>query len=372
MALTKRYVSSAGGGAHDGTTEADAFTWAEMVTDLNTPRAGYKYLVKGAVALGTTTTTLTGDGSATSPNIIEGYNSTEGDLYLGRSAGGALNTTNYPAISYTGTTARFDASGSTHLELRCISITSAASNPTVTLGANSGLSNSLVTNTGTNAASSAAQGGTTDHAIMNCDLRTADTGAGHAVRFIGAGWFISGCRIKCLAGTGLLVRSAGIAIHNTIYECTIGLRTDNTSAAPICQYNTIVNCSGDGIDIITSSTQLHTIQNNHITGCGGWGIDFNTSTCQKRLGFNRFRDNTSGNVNGGGDWEEGTSLANIATDDTDAVDFTDQSTDDYSLKAGAPATSKGIGYLVDIGANGSPVVTGGVGPLVGPGRLIRN
>ena len=99
----------------------------------------------------------------------------------------------------------------------------------------------------------------------------------------------------------------------------------------------------------------------------GYGIDFNTSTCPKILGNNRFRDNTGGNVNGGGDWETATSRENITSDDADADDFVAAASDDYSLKAGAAATSKGVGYLIDIGAHGSPVVTAGGGLLTHSG-----
>lgn len=365
MALTKRYVRADAAGGGDGTTDANsgangAFTWAEMITDINTPRVGYKYLVKsGTYANGTTSTVITGDGTTTSPNVIEGFSTTEGDLNdNGRSSGGALNTTNFPAISYTGTTARFDASGANYLVIRCLSITSAASAYTTQLNINCTAVRVQSSNTSTNSAAAAFNGGA-DIVTLDCDFATASTGALYAVRFLGSNWYIEGCRIKCVAGTGLLVRSSGTAKRNTIYECTTGIATDNTSSQPIITDNTIVNCTGDGIDIITSSVLPHTITGNHITGCGGYAIDFNTSTCQKRFGHNRFRDNTSGNINGGGDWEEGTSVANVTSDDTDSLDFTDASTDDYSLKAGAAATSKGIGYLIDIGAHGSPVVTGG-------------
>jgi len=84
MAITERYVTTTGAGAHDGTSEADAFSWAEMITDLNTPRVGYRYNVKQGTYSLSATTTLTGDGTATSPNIIRGYKTTIGDATLGR------------------------------------------------------------------------------------------------------------------------------------------------------------------------------------------------------------------------------------------------------------------------------------------------
>lgn len=367
MALTKRYVTQDGAGDLSGTSSdfSNAMSWAGMITDLNTPRAGYKYIVKGNVANAGTTTTLTGDGSTTSPNVIEGCQTSEGDLYAnGRSSGGALNTANFPVISYTGT-GRFDASGATHLVIACLSITSAASNPTVTLGLANTIKNCSVSNTGTNASSvciSMTAAGQ-DLIIENNDCITASTGAGHAIRTTASDSIIIGNRVKCAPGTGIVTRDS-IVMGNTIYECTNGIASDQTTTYLRILNNTIVNCTADGIDITTGSTQAHVIKGNHITGCGGYGIDFNTSTCAKRLGHNRFRDNTSGNVNGGGDWEEGTSQSDVTSNDTDADDFVDQASDDYSLVAGAPATSKGIGYLIDIGANGTPVVTASGGAHV--------
>lgn len=35
MALIESYVSDAGGGLHDGSSEANAFSWSEMITDIN-------------------------------------------------------------------------------------------------------------------------------------------------------------------------------------------------------------------------------------------------------------------------------------------------------------------------------------------------
>lgn len=363
MALTKRYVTEAGAGDNSGTASdfSNAMTWAQMVSDLNTPRSGYKYIVKGNIANGTTTTVLTGDGTTTSPNIIEGCFAVEGDLDANsRTATGALNTTNFPVISYTGTTARFDPSGANNLILRNIIITSAASNVTIQPGAGCTMENVVGINTGTNAASAVIFSSATDVSLINCEFETSTTGAAYAVRFTGSGWHVEGCRITCIPGSGLLVRSTGVAKNNVIYDCTTGITTDNTSSIPVIVNNTIANCSGDGIDIITGSTGMVTIRGNHITGCGGYGIDFNTSTCIKRLGYNRFRDNASGNINGGGDWEEGTSVQNVTTDTGgDEQDFVDEASGDYSLIATAPAVNKATGYLTNIGANGTPASSGG-------------
>ena len=372
MAITERYVTVTGAGAHDGTSEGNAFTWAEMITDINTPRVGYRYNVKaGTYANGTTGTTLTGDGTTTSPNIIEGYNTSAGDLRSnGRSSGGALNTTNFPVISYTGATAKFTASGANYLVLRCLSITAAANTATCVIGDGIVMQRCSVSATGGNASSQAinAANSTEMFAIEDCDCITAVSGATSAVNISNIGTAgIYGCRIKCPNGAAIATSVSLRIIGNTLYESVNGIAVTATNVRVVIIGNTIVNNTGDGIDIVTSTTVPHVIIGNHITGNGGWGIDFNTSTCQKILGWNRFRDNTSGAVNGGGDWETGTSVFNVTSDDTDAIDFTDQANDDYSLLNNAPAILSGIGYRNPIGAHGagSFSVSGGGAYVIG-------
>lgn len=80
MAFTERYTTSAGAGAHDGTSEANAFSWTEMVTDWNAgSRQGYRYNLKGNVTLAADAV-FTGDGTISNPIVLRGYSSTIGDL----------------------------------------------------------------------------------------------------------------------------------------------------------------------------------------------------------------------------------------------------------------------------------------------------
>lgn len=371
MALTNRYVTVAGAGAHDGTSEANAFTWAEMLTDLNTPRAGYKYLIKsGTYSLTTTIDAPTGDGNATSPNVIEGYSSTEGDLLSsGRDSNGALVTTNFPEITYT--TGKLNLVGSQFLVIRCLSITAAATSATVTLGVSSLISTCDVTSTGSGASSQAiAMTTPSNPMIRNCDVETTGGSATAAISSQSGSAVFIGNRVKCPSGAGLKVRGSGATyVKNTIYGCVNGIHVDSSSASPNILDNTIVNCTGDGILLTTGTTETITIMGNHITGNGGYGINYQTSTCVKKLGFNRFRDNTSGSISGGGDWEEGTSVNNVTSDDTDETDFADQANDNYSLLNTAPAITAGVGYRNPIGAHGASSFGGSGGG--GTSRLIN-
>lgn len=371
MAITERYVDAGAAGGGNGTTAATsgangAFTWAEMITDINTPRVGYRYNVKQGTYSLSATTTLTGDGTTTSPNIIRGYKTTIGDATLSRTTGGIVDTSNMPTIAYASTFG-FTASGSTNLIIESLIFTGTIANRLVRVGIESIAVNCSVDNASTSASAVGIEGDAVSTQVVGCDvILSAGVASAKAISTAGP---VSYCRVKGGGGNGIELTSNTTPIHcNTIYESAIGIKTLTTGARAEITGNTIVNCTGDGIDVITSTTAQVRIINNHITGCGGYGIDFNTSTCPKILIANRFRDNTSGNVNGGGDYETATSILNQTADDTDALDFTDQSTDDYSLKSTAAGYHTGLGWYQNIGANGTPASAGG-GGMIGGGNL---
>lgn len=95
--MNEKYVSVAGAGAHDGSSAANAWTLAEMVTNIvATDRAN---IISG-------TYTLTGNitfpsGSNEAPIEYRGYNSTIGDLDVARTGTGKHTTTNWPLIDAT-------------------------------------------------------------------------------------------------------------------------------------------------------------------------------------------------------------------------------------------------------------------------------
>lgn len=368
MALTERYVTTTGAGAHDGTNEANAFSWTEMITDINTPRAGYRYNVKqGTYSLGASST-ITGDGSTTTPNVIRGYKTTIGDATLGRTTGGTLDQSNMPTIAFA-STFRFIANTGTQLIVESLKITSTVANGTILVGLDSVVLNCVIENTSTSAAAIGINTSTATASAIGNDVTLAN-GVSGSIGILTTGVCVYN-RIKNAGGTGISAEAtAKPCAHNTIFESGIGIATTSATVTHCLLNNTIVNCSGDGINILTSTTGIQTIIGNHITGSGGYGINFNTSTCPKLLINNRFRDNTSGNINGDGDWGLGTNQLNITSDDTDALDFTDQSTDDYSLKSSAAGARRGLSYLTNIGAEGTPASSGGGGPLI-DGRLVR-
>jgi len=99
MAFTEKYVTNAGAGAADGTSLANAWSWATMLTSLS---AGQRANVQGAITRTTSSDTFANVGTAANPIAIRGINSTLNDLEAnGRTRGGALVTTNFPVITYT-------------------------------------------------------------------------------------------------------------------------------------------------------------------------------------------------------------------------------------------------------------------------------
>lgn len=101
MAWTEKYVTVAGAGAHDGTSEANAWTLAEAIAAY---AAGQRINVKaGTYANTTTDRTLGTSGTTTSPIWWRGYNTTIGDI-------DANNALTKPAVTFT--TGRLSVSGS--------------------------------------------------------------------------------------------------------------------------------------------------------------------------------------------------------------------------------------------------------------------
>lgn len=359
MALTERYVSASGGGLHDGTSEANAFTPGEMITDINTPRVGYVYnIIQDSYANFGADATITGDGTTTSPNILRGYKITIGDGVQGRNSDGTLNVDNMPMFTFDATK-QLAASGANYIIFEALVLVGNVSDSVLdAAGLGAVVYQCHVTNNSTNASAVAIQASGSSGRAIDCDAFIPNGVAGAEAIWVGVNGLCLGCRAKSAAGEGIRGASACRIIGNTVYECGIGIACTLGASGYQLIGNTAVNCTGDGIDVAAGTGTVVAV-NNHVTGNGGYGIDLNGTARMSVLANNRFRDNTSGNVNGGNDWTAATQWNSVTSDDADADDFVDASTDDYSLVAGAPATSGGVGFLIDIGAHGSPVIAGG-------------
>lgn len=376
MAITERYVRADAAGGGDGTTDANsgangAFTWAEMISDINTPRTGYRYNVKSGTYSVSSTTMLTGDGSTTSPNIIQGFSSTIGDAVRGRTSGGELDESLMPAIEFA-STHYLALTGSDYLQIRGLKITGDRNGALVHVQTGAVVDGNVVTNasTGSSAVGVLAAVGTSS--VLNNDV-TMSSGHASSIGISSVGTVMYNRVSMPASGTAIAItnNNGKPVAFNTLIDGTTGITKLTVGAEFTCFNNTIYGCSGDGIDIITSSTALCYVFNNLIVDCGGYGVDFNTSTCMKLLFNNRFRDCAGGNYNGEGDYGTAGKHGDVTTDTGGPeTDFVDYASGDFALLSGSPGYHTAIGYLLHIGANGVPLSGGGGGSLI-DGRLVR-
>lgn len=245
MAWTTRYVSELGGGAHDGTTEADAYTFAEAIA---AEAAGMRFNVKGAAANTTTSRTFAAVGTATAPILWEGYVNTPGDI-CGRVGVAANNALTKPVISFT--TGQLVVSG-THHKLAGLDVTSAyVAGATGTISSTAGNFSILrcrVTNTGAHA-NARAFTGSTNVSMLLCYFSATATAAtvvslqGTAVGCTARGGIISFTfggatpeAFMCVAdsptttGFSIGTTGSGIIQNCSAYNCTNGILGTSATA----------------------------------------------------------------------------------------------------------------------------------------------
>lgn len=355
MALTEKYVNDAGSGSGDGSSAANAMSYANFVTAMGaTAAAGERYNIAGPITSRTTTTdTFSRSGSATSPIIIRGCSSlnTIGDGYLGRTnSNGPLITTNMPTITYT--TGRLNSTG-TFIIYESIQITGAPSAAVITLGADSAMRGCNVTNSGTNAASAGINASGARDVVFDCDAQlTGGSGGNYAIQATANSVRVIANRVKGGPAVGITTGNAANTIaKNTIFASTgIGIAMTSTTGTPCLLDNTIVGGGADGINIVTGATVLQFLSGNMVTDNTGDGLDMVSTANAAFLAALRTRDNASGIANGG-DWITATSYGNVTTDtggpETDYVNFAGN---DFNLIATSPATSASQPQFASMGA----------------------
>jgi hypothetical protein len=366
VSITEFYVSTTGGGAHDGTSEANAWTLSEAITANNAlgagGAAGRRYNVKGAHTARGASDTISRGGSGTSPAIWRGYNSTIGDLDNGtRDQYGVLDTTNFPDIGYNSTFGM--TLSESHIILMNLDIApnrNAAGLNASTTSATT-LQNCRIVNSNTGGSTYAIHLGLGSRTV-NCDLSSgASSGSGAAN--LEEAQSIIGCRVTSPGAIGIRCSQTGIfSIEScTIFGCgTSGIATISVGTAIRVSNSTIYGCV-DGIDVMSTANAIITIVGNEITDNSGWGIDFNggTSGASALVAGNRFRDNVSGNTNGFADYVTGTNCRNITTDTGGAsTDYTDAATNkDFSIVYNSPGFEQGFSHKTHMGACGFDLPT---------------
>lgn len=241
MAYTEKYVSVAGGGTHDGTSEANAWTLAEAIA---AAAGGNRVNVKaGTYTLGADITLP--NGATENPIQWRGYNSTIGDLLtVGRATlTGALTVTNFPVIN--GTTL-YRVTAGTNNQIQNISFTTGVNNSTVTSVASTNFYRCKFANTHTTgAAVRGLTGGTTYAGVVDCDAVIASSHASAIAINLERNCCI-GCRIWNSATTastqvGLAVNVVGAsAFANIIFNFGHGIAVSGSATAVV--RNSISNC----------------------------------------------------------------------------------------------------------------------------------
>lgn len=352
-AITEKYASAAGAGNHDGSDAANAFSWTEMIADINAgSKAGNRYNYTGDLARGANSDTISGAGTSTSPIVIRGYLSSIGDGYQGRTNGNAgLIPANMPAISYTGLNG-LTVSGN-YIVVESLSISGTKNGALVSF---SGVDNTIrackIVNTTTGASGQAFAIPSGNYQIaQNCDIALANGGnAGDvAVVIASTGGGVYGCRITS-SKHGVSTSGNGIIANNMIYNCgSIGITNAASTSGPYIIHNTITGCTADAIGIPAGNTGRTLIINNCLTDNGGWGI--NTSGAMVILANNRTRDNSSGAITGSDDWVAASNWGAVTTDTGGPeTDYVNASITDYRLISTSPAKATGIPLYSDIGA----------------------
>lgn len=274
MAFTEKYVSVAGGGAHDGSSEANAWTFEEAIAA--PVGAGNRVNVKVGTHTLTASRTLP---SGTTENPIEwrGYNSTIGDLEnVGRAtATDELDDTNFPVVDCG---ASYALTSGAYNSLRTFAVTGSGNVTLLILGTAPNVYR--VRSESTNASGGSAKCVTAASvygAVVDCDFLIASTNASTVACSVGRSTF-AGCRVwhtgapnaasiglaandvgstcaECIVynfGTGIVVGGfTGQVIRNTIYGCVDGVRLGDGGAA--IAENIIYSMSGYGIKGVASS-----------------------------------------------------------------------------------------------------------------------
>lgn len=353
MAITEKYVSVAGGGAHDGTSEANAYTWAEMITAINAAAGNsFRYNVKaGTYTLTTTVDSITVAATAANPIIIRGYSSTIGDANLGRTnTNGPLITTNMPAITYT--TGYLDGSAATFVLFESLNITSAEvtnSKATLISGADCETQNCAIANTANNTNARGLRQAGAFSIIRDCDVSATANSSARGLVIVTTGTHkIIGCRITA-TNIGVDVANVGnwSLLQSTIFGCVTGVSHVTSTASGAQIYGcTIAGCT-TGIGLASNQIRI-TIEGNLITD-NTTGLDCGGTGSSVYLGTNRFDRNTT-NIANGGDWVTATSYGHNTTSATQANEFQNYAGNDFRLLGGSPARANGIPAYRDIGA----------------------
>jgi len=372
MAFTERYVRSDAAGGGDGTTDTNsgangALTWAEMLAYGGTVAlAGIRFNVKAGTYSRTTSadafTVTAGAATVANPCSIQGFNSSVGDLETnGRTQGGALVTTNFPAITYT--------TGNLTIPAFCVAamvdITSAISGNTTSVPTTTMIRKAKIANTHATSASARAvnAGGGIFAMIDNCDLSVASSNAGTSA-LSAADMYVTRCLMTAGSGSGCVILANGgplVMVGCTFRDAGFGVSAPSANSMAIIESCSYRNIAGNYNNQGSTSAPMQ-IANCVAWGSGGSSAWYN-STTSVRAHYQT--NNAVGNMGGAdvneGNWPVIGEVALTSDPFTSSSDLTLNST------AGGGTACKGVGLFpyLDIGAWQVQAATGSI--LVHPG-----
>ncbi len=348
MAITEKYASSAGSGTGDGLSAANAFSWTQFLTDINTSPAGSRYNMLGTISRTTSTDTISGSGTITSPIIIRGYASTITDGYQGRTGTGpgTLTTTNFASLTYT-STGRLTISGA-FLQFETMSITTAFAGTGIsnTGGGDTVFKSCVLTNSGTNAAGNTITSSGARMTFFDCDIVMSGASGG-ACGISAPNSVFDSCFFKITSTSCNGINTSG---YSAIYGCVlygggtgstgIGINVNAVSNRCFIRNNDIVNFQV-AISHITADTRFHHVVGNMLTD--GTTVYENTSSANGIwTAYNRVRGYTT-KISNGGDWITGSQFGEIdgGSGGASTVDYV-SAAPDFSLKSTSPAVNANI------------------------------
>ncbi len=351
-AFTERYVTDAATGGGIG-TEGDPWTLAEA---LNQAVDGDRVniLSDGPYSLGVTTVTDTAVLEAVI--VFRGYNSAIGDLEgQGRNADGTLDTTNYPAITLTGTLTPTPYTFWQNLNFSGSLSSALFGNNTVD---NFTVVSCKFSNTASNSSASAFACDNNVE-LIDCDFEVTNATSGDTCT-IDVDLRAIGCRFTS-AATGefgmSVLRSA--LILNCVFLGTGGIKIEVDA-----QQTTIAGCTGSlsekSVEFANATQTVYPVIfiNNHFTDSSiELDVQYTVVDYQVIRLHNRTRDNTSPNVR----IADGIEWGNIddGATGTPATDYVNAGAGNVRLISGAPGESAGLIAYEDIGAYQREASAGG-------------
>lgn len=342
MAFTEKYVTSAAGGGGTGGS-GDPWTLAEAFANAT---AGDRVNIQSDAGYSIGATTITNAGTVSSLVVYRGYNSSIGDLEgQGRNADGTLDTTNFPAITLTGT-----LTCKAFICFESLAFSGAISNTligTASLDDIQFLSCSF-TNSQNHAAARCLYLDE-DVVVVNSDVEC--SGASHgAVVTADNRSILLGCRIKGVANSPLIVTPSFIKAVGVLFignNTGTGIQQTGAVAGSYIGNCTFYNL-GTAIECTSASpSAIPVLINNHATDCSKW-LDYTGGGTLAVIEVNnRTRDNTTPRTGIG----DGVNMGEITTDTGGPeTDYTDHSSDNFRLITGAPGKAAGIVAYTDCGA----------------------